>query len=84
MKGITAKIAKELATGAKSEKVEKLLTLCENKIAESAKEGYLGTGCPFCGYPTPVIEKVCDILVNERNFQKVTYCSSSISVRWGE
>lgn len=83
MVGITAEQAREMAIGAESTAVAKVLTQTENYIAEQAENGHLSTQILI---NSSVTEAVRDRLINilqSRNF-KVENHPTAIRVFWGE
>lgn len=83
MVGITAEQAREMAIGAESTAVAKVLTKTENYIAEQAKNGHLSTQISI---NSSVTEAVRDRLINilqSRNFKVENY-PTAIRVFWGE
>lgn len=83
MVGITAEQAREMAIGAESTAVAKVLTQAENYIAEQAERGHLDTQILI---NSNVTEAVRDRLINilqSRNFKVENY-PTAIRVSWGE
>lgn len=83
MVGITAEQAREMAIGAESTAVAKILLKTENDIAEDAEKGHLDTQILISSNVTDAVRDRLINILQSRNF-KVENHPSAIRVFWGE